>query len=129
MKALSIKQPWAWLIVNGYKDVENRSWKYKPGFTGGLLIHASKGCTKKEYSEAVAFAQDINPNINIPSFECLEKGGIVGCVFMEGVVTRSCSRWFTGPLGFAFSKAEVFPFTPCVGQLGFFEPNFSEVLV
>ncbi len=26
MKALSIRQPWAWLIVNGYKDVENRTW-------------------------------------------------------------------------------------------------------
>jgi hypothetical protein len=24
--ALSVRQPWAWLIVNGYKDVENRSW-------------------------------------------------------------------------------------------------------
>ena len=27
MKALSIKQPWAWLICAGYKDVENRNWK------------------------------------------------------------------------------------------------------
>ena len=24
LKAISIRQPWAWLIVNGYKDVENR---------------------------------------------------------------------------------------------------------
>jgi len=24
MKALSILMPWAWLIVNGQKDVENR---------------------------------------------------------------------------------------------------------
>lgn len=27
MKALSIKQPWAWLICAGYKDIENRNWK------------------------------------------------------------------------------------------------------
>jgi hypothetical protein len=27
MKALSIKQPWAWLIVNGHKDIENRDWR------------------------------------------------------------------------------------------------------
>ncbi|MDD4874690.1 MAG: hypothetical protein PHE15_06970 [Dehalococcoidales bacterium] len=27
MKALSIKQPWAWLICRGFKDVENRPWK------------------------------------------------------------------------------------------------------
>jgi hypothetical protein len=25
-KAISICQPWAWLIVNGYKDIENRIW-------------------------------------------------------------------------------------------------------
>jgi ASCH domain len=24
--ALSVRQPWAWAIVSGYKDVENRSW-------------------------------------------------------------------------------------------------------
>lgn len=24
MKCLSIQQPWAWLIVNGFKDIENR---------------------------------------------------------------------------------------------------------
>ena len=27
--ALSIQQPWAWFIVNGYKDVENRTWSTK----------------------------------------------------------------------------------------------------
>ena len=31
MRVISIRQPWAWLIVNGYKDVENRTWAPKPG--------------------------------------------------------------------------------------------------
>ena len=26
MRALSIKQPWSWLIVHGHKDIENRDW-------------------------------------------------------------------------------------------------------
>lgn len=26
MAALSIRQPWAWLVVQGYKDIENRDW-------------------------------------------------------------------------------------------------------
>jgi len=25
MYALSIRQPWAWLIVHGWKDIENRT--------------------------------------------------------------------------------------------------------
>ena len=38
MKALTIKQPWASLIVNGYKKYEFRSWKTK--YRGKILIHA-----------------------------------------------------------------------------------------
>ncbi len=25
LRALSLRQPWAWLVINGYKDIENRS--------------------------------------------------------------------------------------------------------
>jgi ASCH domain len=39
MKALPIRQPYAWLIVNGHKDIENRAWPTK--FRGRVLIHAS----------------------------------------------------------------------------------------
>lgn len=39
-KALTVKQPWAWAIAAGGKDVENRSWATK--FRGPVLIHAGK---------------------------------------------------------------------------------------
>ena len=26
MKALTIKQPWAWAIIHAGKDIENRDW-------------------------------------------------------------------------------------------------------
>jgi len=39
MKTLSIKQPWAYLIAAGIKDIENRTWQTK--FRGKILIHAS----------------------------------------------------------------------------------------
>ena len=38
MKAITIKQPWAELIVSGYKKYEFRSWKTK--YRGKILIHA-----------------------------------------------------------------------------------------
>lgn len=44
MKALSIKQPWASLIANGIKDIENRTWKTK--FRGRIYIHASGQYTR-----------------------------------------------------------------------------------
>jgi ASCH domain-containing protein len=40
LPALSLRQPWAWLVVNGYKDIENRSWR--TNHHGPLVIHASK---------------------------------------------------------------------------------------
>ena len=38
MKAITIKQPWASLIVEGVKDIENRTWATK--YRGRVLIHA-----------------------------------------------------------------------------------------
>jgi hypothetical protein len=40
MKALSIHQPWASLIVHGIKTVENRKWR--TNHRGPLLIHAGR---------------------------------------------------------------------------------------
>ena len=54
MKALTIKQPWASLIVNGYKEYEFRSWKIN--YRGKILIHAGMRLEKdsaerfKEYN-------------------------------------------------------------------------------
>lgn len=45
MKVLSIKEPWASLIINGYKDYEFRSWK--TNYRGKILIHASKNVEKE----------------------------------------------------------------------------------
>jgi len=45
MKVISIKQPWASLIINGYKIYEFRTWKTK--YRGKLLIHSSKTIDKK----------------------------------------------------------------------------------
>jgi len=39
MKVLSIRNPWAYLIAYGVKNIENRSWNTK--YRGPLLIHSS----------------------------------------------------------------------------------------
>jgi hypothetical protein len=52
LKAISIRQPWAWLIVNGYMDVENRIWA--ANVRGRVLIHA--GASKSDTnSEAIVY--------------------------------------------------------------------------
>ncbi len=52
MKVLTIKEPWASLIINGYKKYEFRSWKTK--YRGKILIHAGMSLEKdaaKRFSE------------------------------------------------------------------------------
>lgn len=39
MKTITVKQPWAYLLCAGIKDIENRTWK--TNYRGRVLIHAS----------------------------------------------------------------------------------------
>jgi hypothetical protein len=44
MKTITEKQPWGSLIVEGVKDIENRTWK--TNFRGRVLIHAGSSWDK-----------------------------------------------------------------------------------
>mgnify|MGYP001114609934 CR=1 FL=1 len=70
MKALSIRQPWAWLIVHAGKNIENRSWRSH--YHGRFLVHAAKGMTRQEYDEAKAWAHACGA-IEIPAFRDLKR--------------------------------------------------------
>lgn len=118
MRALSIRQPFAWLIVNGHKDIENRDWATT--YRGDVLIHAGLTMSRKYYEEVAA---DVATNFHIalPEYELLERGGIVGLATISDCVRESTSPWFFGEFGFVISKAIPVPFVPCVGKLGFFD--------
>lgn len=118
--ALSIRQPWAWLIVNGHKDIENREWPTR--FRGHFLVHAGKGMTRAEYEGAVDTIDYVGrKDIVLPPFEALERGGIVGEAEIVGCVLISESKWFFGRYGFQIAHGKPLPFRPCKGSLGFFK--------
>lgn len=117
MKAISIMQPWAWLIVHGHKDVENRSWP--TSFRGPVLIHAGKR-SDPDYSDTIDWDW---PDIERPDY--FERGGIVGEAEIVDCVTASASPWFQGSYGFVIRNARPLPFRPCRGMLGFFVPGFT----
>ena len=124
MKALSIMQPWAWLIVNGHKSIENRSWRCHQ--RGQILIHAGKKIDKEPWQDlrdrwhpvmGTALASEIVPP------EHLDCGGIVGTAEIVDCITRSDDPWFVGPFGIVLRNARPLPFQPCKGALGFFTPD------
>lgn len=118
MKALSIRQPWAWLIVNGGKDLENRDWDTE--FRGRVLVHVSKSGSKKDYAEAVEFARELGAP-EPPAQEDIERGGIIGSIEIVDVVTSSDSPWFFGPFGFVLRDFRPMDFMPYKGALGLFD--------
>ena len=132
MIALSIRQPWASLILKAGKDIENRCWQTK--FRGRMLVHAAKGMTRAEHEDAIAFAvaaiqaDPRNAGKKMTTlrdlgfaFDDLARGGIVGTVEVVDCVRASDSPWFVGEFGFALRDPQPLPFTPWKGQLGFFE--------
>ena len=48
MRVLTIKEPWATLIIEEYKQYEFRSWK--TNYRGKILIHAGMSL-EKEYAD------------------------------------------------------------------------------
>lgn len=57
MKALSVRQPWAHLIVHGPKRVENRTRNCL--YRSEVAIHSSKGMTQTEFHDAAHFAASL----------------------------------------------------------------------
>jgi ASC-1-like (ASCH) protein len=118
MKALSLKQPYAELVVSGEKKIELRTWNTK--FRGEFLVHASKQVDKTA--------------MKMFGFNSLPSGCIVGKAVLTDVKHYSSdeehiadknkhlasSIW--GEYGFVLEKAKrlVKPI-PCKGALNFWE--------
>ena len=121
-KALSIKQPWAWAILQLGKDVENRTWS--TNFRGFFLIHASKTLDKKgyEYLEWVISQHPTKNNIHkLPQPKEFKVGGIVGFAEIIDCSLRKQSSWHNeGAYGFYLRNQTSIPFMPMKGKLGFF---------
>ncbi len=118
MKVLSIRQPWAWAVIYGGKDIENRTWA--ASYRGPLLIHAGKAMTQDGYAGFREFVEGI-PGVETPDFASLPRGGIIGSVCLADCVKRSSSPWFVGTFGFVLESPEPLPFKPVRGRLGLFE--------
>jgi hypothetical protein len=125
--ALSLRQPWAWMVAHGGKTIENRRWNTK--FRGPFLIHAAKGMTAREYDEAVDFAEAVDPWLHVPPRASLDFGGIIGSAEIVDVIPphglqgELCAhRWhMPEQYGFVLRNVKPLPFRALRGELGFFK--------
>ena len=120
MKALSLKQPWAELILQGKKKIEIRKWNTK--FRGEFLIHSSKNSDEEAMKKF--------------GFDDLPCGFIVGKVKLIRVKDYKKNRnefvndknlhladLSFGKFGFVLENPKRIKLIPAKGKLGFW--NFD----
>jgi len=96
---LSVRQPYAWAIIAGIKDVENRSWLTK--IRGRIFIHA--GMNKHELVDKMDHLRR-NGVKKIPKEEDMTFGAIIGSVEIVDCVEKHGSKWYEGNIGFLLAK-------------------------
>lgn len=122
MKVLTIKQPWATLIMQGNKRFEFRSWK--TNFRGEFLIHAGKGIDKEAMERLKKYLPE-----EIPTGKILGKVTLTDCIAMNDDLAEMLdkenndiytSHSFSNNYAFKLENVQVFD-TPieAKGQLGF----------
>jgi hypothetical protein len=123
--ALSLKQPWAALLVHGRKSIEVRKWSTPR--RGLILIHAAR------VSDERAEAWKHVPEQLLPAARLT--GGIIGCAQLQGCRTYATAEafaldqdyhlneldWFEPTrYGFVFTQPKELPFHPYPGWMRFF---------
>ena len=148
MKALSIKQPWAWLICAGYKDIENRNWRigrnprhgpfstrdvanFRLALPERIYVHAGKKLDMQGYyyidEHPLLFKEHegwwaFDRHWGYHDQDKDQYGALIGEVDITDCVTKSQSHWFEGPYGFVLANPKLYDKPiPYRGQLGFFE--------
>lgn len=150
MRALSIRRPWAYMIIYGIpygisvknpdgssrvedsgkvvlKNLENRDWVLPKGFELPQRIYIHVGKKEAPIEEVL----DIFHKLGLPFFSAmmmysnqLPKGAIIGEATITEQVTKSKNPWFTGKYGFILADPKPYKAPiPCKGKPGFFEPD------
>lgn len=103
MKCITVRQPWAWLIIHGgstyesrpkglrygFKNIENRKWR--TNYRGPLLIHAAK--IETDWDDSYQMAEEMYYHefgkangLRNPISDCLDYGAIIGQVTLIDIV-------------------------------------------
>lgn len=129
MKVLTIKQPWATLIMQQDKRYEFRSWK--TNYRGEFLIHAGKGLDKDAAKRLKKYLPE-----ELPMGMILGKVTITDCIpmseeFASMLAAENSDIYtahsFSNNYGFKIENVKVFDKPiEAKGQLGFWNIDIDE---
>ena len=97
-RALTVRQPWAWAIMEGRKHIENR--RQRTHVRERIAIHSSKKPDPHRKALA-AMLEDLDTRN-----ECMEspRGAILGTVELVDCIDKSEDRTFVGPYGWVLAR-------------------------
>src|SRR5947208_760657 len=102
LRCLAVKQPWAWALVAGVKDIENRTWSTE--YRGQIVIQASS-------SKTIVNKISKTTGKSLPSMT-FEYSALIGVVDVLDVVPLSeeleNNLWVCGPLCWKVGNARMF---------------------
>ena len=135
LRAISVRQPWAWAITFGGKTVENRSRRdpWKTAIGERILVHASKSHDSYDDREVMRLA-------GTDALPVMPHGALVAQAVVLDVhhanqcrnpySGRYCSKW-AQPDQWHIVLDDVEPLpssVPCRGALGLFTPEIGAML-
>ena len=92
MRAITVRQPWAWAIIHGGKDVENRSRNIAGAYRGPVAIHAGLGLSGEAWADqqfrSIAFTS-LRVEADVWASP---RGAIIGVVDLANVHNHERSR-------------------------------------
>lgn len=119
MKALTIRQPWAYAVISCGKNIENRSRPFS--YRGPLAIHAGKSQVESEWARDFV---DVWPVGLTFTNDDLVYGAIIGVVNLIDCVPYERVKgqcWAEGPWCLIFRNATPIEPISWRGMLGLFE--------
>lgn len=122
MKAITIRQPRAQLIIDGRKDIENRTWSTR--YQGEILIHAAAESHGDVKTMADCEFWMAKKGLGRPpAIKPAQRGAVLGVARLVDCVSASASPWFIGPHGLVLVDVLKFETpVPMKGSLSLWEP-------
>lgn len=130
MKVISIKEPFATLIMNGNKKIETRSWK--TNYRGELYIHASGKTLAKEFLDDNIIDLIKDMDMNFGNIIC--KGNLIDCIYMDEEFIKKirknkieyiCGLYEVGRYAWIFDNIELIYPIPAKGKLNIWNYNME----
>lgn len=127
IKTLTVRVPWSWLIVNGHKPIENRSWSTR--YRGSLLIQSAAGYGSIAELDDLCLWVEQETGIMLP--DTFDLGCTAGLVTLADVRTDQVGKVPFWPepdmYHWILTNPIPLPSIPMRGKLGIWDFNYMSL--